>query len=1219
MKTRHTLLLMLTFILSTFAVQEVSAQQVQDALYIFRNDGKFNAFFYADIRHIEYSQTDTLGQKHDDYVVQEIHTADSVYRIPVSAIDSVAFVTPENKVRADVTVMPPQLTEYIVASDSARWFRLSTSAPVAVIPKVGDKLLVEDSVAYLPYGFAGKVTAVDKTADGTTVTTEYVGLLDIYDRYVAKAAAVPTQKSQDTEVRSQKVGRRADDYWQHEIDISYQTAEPIELPAFTGNMNLTMSGDIAVNKKQTGTISLDGVATATWNFEPKVWINAFLYADAAEGIRYHQDIRTEGQESLMLNFSGILNGHLDLPFTIASEAVKRIKQAALKEGGKAIIKKLGDFNVELSWGLFLELQGSANKNFGYEGYGHHRSVYTYEQKAWQTPDPELGFARSSSNYDNIKEVDNGWSSNTTFNVGLYAKASVGLKKFENSEAGLRAEGGLRLEEQPAVAWDAVAETAYSETGKLYTILNRENDVTRSLFGNIQAYAKIGRWQIINLKPEVTVFKKGFWGFVPNISDVTWTPDEKVLYRGTVSAPISRRLLNSKTIGFAIFDENGRQVENYWYIDYLSPDIFSSYNKTFDHLDPDHHYTVIPQLKVYGLPMLTNVKADFTLGPAKIDIDPGNQVLTDASKKLIEVDEYSNFISDLKVQTNIFNSEMVMPQNAPWLSTTLGWEKDEGVVSLTVDALPESTDRREAAITFVGRDSTGTKVLKEEKLTIRQVRPSIKAKPSPMVFDAKGGTQTLTLTTSLETLSAYVLKEANPDEFCSIGKVEGKDGKFTLKVTAKENNGEENREATIVIEGATATGKKEQLIVYVQQAPPVKLTIEVSMTEVELKDRLSAESQESDVKTVNVTSSYFTADLEKMVKSIEAKPSATWIKTKVESKTVKIWATANTADEPRSGKVTVVLTLTDGETASADILVNQAAKAPVPQFNVTPEKIEFGPDGGEKTITVVGEGIVRIHEIDMHSSNWLGGVASGMTATLVAQENISGADRSQDFTITVIMTDGQKVSQTFTAKQSAEEALELLVAGGLEKEIDETENILNLGIWTNCDTFTAESDATSWLTATANVEASNVIIKAEENETNYARTGHITLTGTKMAKNGGEPRTVEVVITVKQKPAAQEVGYEALWGTWDNGAMTVTFGKNGSYKVDAKSYTQTGSYKITSWIVVQSGAEAGEVHGKLDETHKTSSTGNTKTNTGVGFWISADGKKLSYMNYGWTKK
>ena len=186
MKTRHTLLYMLTLLLSTFAVQEVSAQQVQDALYIVRNDGKFNAFFYADIRHIEYSQTDTLGQEHDDYVVQEIHTADSVYRIPVSAIDSVAFVTPENKVRADVTVMPPQLTEYIVASDSARWFRLSTSAPVAVIPKVGDKLLVEDSVAYLPYGFAGKVTDVDKTADGTTVTTEYVGLLDIYDRYVAK-------------------------------------------------------------------------------------------------------------------------------------------------------------------------------------------------------------------------------------------------------------------------------------------------------------------------------------------------------------------------------------------------------------------------------------------------------------------------------------------------------------------------------------------------------------------------------------------------------------------------------------------------------------------------------------------------------------------------------------------------------------------------------------------------------------------------------------------------------------------------------------------------------------------------------------------------------------------------------------------------------------------------------------------------------------------------
>ena len=52
MKTRATLLYLLTLLLTVFSVQPVQAQAVQDALYIFRNDGKFDAFFYGDIKRI---------------------------------------------------------------------------------------------------------------------------------------------------------------------------------------------------------------------------------------------------------------------------------------------------------------------------------------------------------------------------------------------------------------------------------------------------------------------------------------------------------------------------------------------------------------------------------------------------------------------------------------------------------------------------------------------------------------------------------------------------------------------------------------------------------------------------------------------------------------------------------------------------------------------------------------------------------------------------------------------------------------------------------------------------------------------------------------------------------------------------------------------------------------------------------------------------------------
>ena len=47
---RHTLFIYMAALLTMLSTAlPMSAQQKQDALYIFRNDGKFNAFYYADI------------------------------------------------------------------------------------------------------------------------------------------------------------------------------------------------------------------------------------------------------------------------------------------------------------------------------------------------------------------------------------------------------------------------------------------------------------------------------------------------------------------------------------------------------------------------------------------------------------------------------------------------------------------------------------------------------------------------------------------------------------------------------------------------------------------------------------------------------------------------------------------------------------------------------------------------------------------------------------------------------------------------------------------------------------------------------------------------------------------------------------------------------------------------------------------------------------------
>ena len=135
-------------------LQPASAQQTQDALYVFRNDGQFNGFWYDEIEKICYSKIDTLGVEQADYVVQEVYVPDSVFRIPISAIDSVAFVTPETIYKKDVAhTTESDLWNYVIGSDSVRTLLLKTNTPAGIIPKAGDKLVTTKSREFLPGGF----------------------------------------------------------------------------------------------------------------------------------------------------------------------------------------------------------------------------------------------------------------------------------------------------------------------------------------------------------------------------------------------------------------------------------------------------------------------------------------------------------------------------------------------------------------------------------------------------------------------------------------------------------------------------------------------------------------------------------------------------------------------------------------------------------------------------------------------------------------------------------------------------------------------------------------------------------------------------------------------------------------------------------------------------------------------------------------------------------
>ena len=74
-----------------------SFAQAQEAFYIYRNDGDFNGFFYDEVVEMRYSKIGVDSVENDMFVTYEVELADTMYRIPLAAIDSIGFQQPEIK------------------------------------------------------------------------------------------------------------------------------------------------------------------------------------------------------------------------------------------------------------------------------------------------------------------------------------------------------------------------------------------------------------------------------------------------------------------------------------------------------------------------------------------------------------------------------------------------------------------------------------------------------------------------------------------------------------------------------------------------------------------------------------------------------------------------------------------------------------------------------------------------------------------------------------------------------------------------------------------------------------------------------------------------------------------------------------------------------------------------------------------------------------------
>ena len=827
----RTLLYMLTLLLSAIAMP-ADAQQRQDALYIFRNDGQFNAFFYGDIQHICYSKIDTLGVEHDDFVTQEVWALDTIYRIPVSAIDSVSFVTPETKVKADVFCPDKSIADYIIASDSVWWIRLAPNTPQELIPQVGQKLLIAEASQYIPNGFGGKVAYSELQSEGWLIITEEVELSDIYERLLLKAAAATPGASTTARRRGLIDG----------TELSVVNEVPFELGSYDNEFTLKNSHQLTPDSSPIAvTADLTGDVKTNFNAYMNSF-RAFVFYDVQYGLK--ADIKTTMSYAgkIELELSGGLTGRLEAGYPVEKnvEGVKvKLGLGIYAEGSFSGFK----FSWEKDLGGFVDTFMAIDE----------KDPFTPKLIPSSIPTFHYHVAPNNSEGSTSFEVMN----QASFGAGLFAKAeieaAIPLKKgkitdfvkgylnkyvendtlkFLNFEFGVDIGGKIEFKfptsllAELGISLGAMIDKfepkfpTLMDTQDIYSKLDKETGVKVSAADKIGGSMKMGKywsfeWPIINEDVESSSH-----GLVPTVDHVSVGPDEDDQpvkpWIHKITAGIRRNLiLPGVKIGFVVTDRdnNDEIVTKNSSLNYHTEAIFehnlmhfknNTYNLTFDDIDPKKgepaNYTAYPLVVWLGGELLGDTKKEFTLDPANFDIEDREPVLF--------AFDYEDNEYPLEVKPNMKKVEI--EPKAKWLKEPYHDYRNNKLL-VRWEALPDSVEEIKGTILLKGLSSKTDEVLVEDSVVVTLVRGILELSSDSLIFDLKGGVGSIEITrTNLKDFQ--VLIDAN--EKWLRGSVQ--DDKY-ITITVDESD-EEYRASFVRVRGYTPKGKYVERAFWVRQHP-----------------------------------------------------------------------------------------------------------------------------------------------------------------------------------------------------------------------------------------------------------------------------------------------------------------------------------------------------------------------------------------------------------------
>ncbi len=782
MKPIRTLAYALAVMLAALSVQTASAQATQDALYIYRNDGGFNGFFFSDIERIEYSKVDTLGKTQKEYVVQEIYALDSVFRIPLSAIDSVTFVTPETVYKKDVAhTTESKLWDYVTGSDSVKVLKLKTTTPSSLVPKKGDKIVTTKSRKYLPGGFYGVVKSVKTGSKNITVTCEVPNLTDLFDQVVFKAAVEGAPKS------SNKVRKASGEN---------ATEQEFEIPAVTYYQDLGGGGISYDSFKGSGKIDM-GVSH-------KVNLRAFMAIRWALGMNLDIVQRVETTSWFDLKLSGEVGGSIDL-HTYLLNGWKWIPDTPFA------IEWEGGFSIGASGKVDLEISRK-HVSSSYLMVQYNDSFYDQEHSQCAATFHTLGSEASTS-----------LSGEVSATIGPYFSIYVSLVKKEVGKAGLRFDAGVKAAVAAELSMtdyllatvpSALSATMMTKPTALYDYLNRDGSLKFGRFFKCDFEA-----QLANLKqlkyantlydnfstPEKAAVIDFEGGLVPKFSSTKLTYDEEKNTL-TAQAALTRKTLGNK-VGFAAYyTKSGKRAARSLYKTQYSYEgekaSFNKWSQTFKNLHGGKELTIYPivTLPLFKYEMLASPARTYKI-PAVMYVEPDKiEVTGDAIEERINVTDNLDHDEDKYETTAKIDFGKGVKA---WF--TGKWDGNDYVLKISKNA---TSSLRSADITFTTANKDKSINL-EKTVTVKQdVVPVMNLSPDKLEFDAKGGKKTVKISET----NLTNIKVSTTAKYITV-KLSDK----TITVTVSENKSKDSRSDYVFVEGKTEMGQDCQAKISVFQS------------------------------------------------------------------------------------------------------------------------------------------------------------------------------------------------------------------------------------------------------------------------------------------------------------------------------------------------------------------------------------------------------------------